>query len=602
MMYNECSDIIENYPYDNMIFWVGAGIDADYPTSLPLGAGLTTHFLNLACGEEIGSKIMDFWSEREEKLKTVDNNIEINKFPRLETVLEAIRQFENSLNGENTPHIISGLQSFRDAPQNNIHYILAYLISKGANVVTTNYDNCIAKAYNELCGSSKMIQIGKDGIYIDQCNNDKCGKIYHLHGVSDDINNIGATLSVVKNPIGKMFDIKMTEWVRNGKLFIFLGYGGVDSLDITPYLESKKSVSKSVALYVRHASKNNCNFVKLMGTEEKLMSGFLNQFTVNYNTNDFMVDFFGINYNGLTNKMQKYNWKENFSKYIVKYTEKHQKMCSWSVIDYLDCTPKYILGTGWKDIQNKNLDNTLDIWYIGNYGFRNCLRDGDSDSAYKFSDLLAKSDLLRSDVMASKSAAFSFLFAWLDINKYLKQANIKIRNKEIIDWKISTPINRAIYFVLCFIALSPMNVKICMRFVESKSRRILYTVEKMLESGSSYFLDIRQMYVGYINSSFLELLFNQNYDKAINYIYKARYNYSEISNISGIINSFLFEIVYYEFLYFNNVNQIYKTNIKKTIDKVRQIIKIEGYENKYNSFIYIIEKLDNKINNNKGIL
>ena len=78
-----------------------------------------------------------------------------------------------------------------------------------------------------------------------------------------------------------MFDIKMTEWVRNGKLFIFLGYGGVDSLDITPYLESKKSVSKSVALYVRHASKNNCNFVKLMGTEVKLMGGFLNQFTVN---------------------------------------------------------------------------------------------------------------------------------------------------------------------------------------------------------------------------------------------------------------------------------------------------------------------------------
>lgn len=124
----------------------------------------------------------------------------------------------------------------------------------------------------------------------------------------------------------------------------------------------------------------------------------------------------------------------------------------------------------------------------------------------------------------------------------------------------------------------------------------------MLESGSLFFLDTRQMYVGYINCAFLELFFNQNYDKAKNYIYKARYNYSEINNISGIINSFLFKIVYYEFLYFNNANQIYKTKIKENIDKVRQIIKIEGYENKYNSFIYITEGLANKINHNKDIL
>lgn len=595
MIFEEYINMLKNYPINKIVFWVGAGIDADFPTSLPLGFDLTSYFLNMACGDKIGTKILKFWENREKNLKNIDCSISINWIPRLETVLEAIRQFENSLIGDNSPNIIKGLESFGDAPPNNIHYILADLLNKGANIVTTNYDNCIPKAYYSLY-NSKMKLVGNDGIYVYECGNEQAGKIYHLHGVSNDIKNIGATLSVVKNPVGKFFDSKMTEWLKNGNLFIFLGYGGVDSLDITPYLQSKKTLSKSIGLYVRHSNEiNNKNFVKPTENEKKLMNCFVEKYVINTNTNNFMVNIFNKNYGDWIAKVN-YNWKEKFNKYCIAYTEQYMNLCSWAVVDYLDCCPNNILGKDWILKCNGNMKNKVDLWYFVNFGFRNCIRDGDKENAYKFTDLLPKSNLLRSDIMASKAKVISPFISWIYVDIILKQAEKKIKGKEVIDWKISTPINRAVYFIVGFITTSPFNIEVSKFFVRKKSKKILLVVEKMIQLGSLYFLDIRQLYVAYLNLAVLEVIFNKDYKKSKAYIYEARYNYGEISCVAGVINSFIFEMVYLEFLYLDNPEEKIKKEILVKNDKIQKIIEIEKYENKYNWILDTIRKFDKKVN------
>lgn len=127
-----------------LVLWLGAGIDNDNPTCLPLGNDLTYYMLKKSSPQHILRQITSV-SKDDEK----DIIKDIYGCPRLESVMECFSAVENVLikKVSDKPHpLLQGLSVFGDRKLNLNHFLIAELLKKGANVVTTNYDYCIPNA------------------------------------------------------------------------------------------------------------------------------------------------------------------------------------------------------------------------------------------------------------------------------------------------------------------------------------------------------------------------------------------------------------------------------------------------------------------------
>lgn len=591
MLCEEIICMIKKYPINKLVFWVGAGIDRDSPTELPLGYELTDEILERTCGKELSGRIIQEWKNSRNRInKIMNENIHIDEYPRLETVLEAVRIFEDNLSVDN--NIMNGLKSFASALPNSNHYILAELLHQGANIVTTNYDSCVPMAYNKLFqqNGDKLLLCSEDNVWIYKSKEKNVGAIYHLHGIAQCIKNIGATLSVVKNPIARIFDQRMTKWLKEGYCFIFLGYGGVDTLDITPYLKTKNESKNSLGIYVRHSESKNlveCANVR----EESLLQCFTKQYVLSYNTKVFLQ-----NYSTKKFKVEENtgNWKEKFSASSIGYTDELQRICALGIIHFLNLEPCKILGNKWiseySNISNSGVNN----WYIGNYGFRNALRCGQTKKINYFIELMGKSELLKSDINATKN----YFESYISDRKYWKKAKLNVyeafNNKEVIDWDISTPLDRQIQFILYIFVVCPLKGKCVMKIWKRKGLELIEIMQRLIAAGPIYLLEINQLNVAYIDLAILEMIFNQNYVKALDNINKARYNYIEISSISGIINTYFYEIICYEIMYLHNKNKEYKELVKILYKKVILILKNERYYSKYKKLLKLVKSLGKK--------
>lgn len=236
-MMDELLQKISMYNIDKLVFWTGAGIDYDRPTCLPLGNELTETLLTHACGIKYAKKIFEEWTNSRNIFnKVTSENICLAEIPRLETVLEGLRIFETD-ELQNKYSVIRGLESFKEAPPNYLHYLLAALLHLGANIVTTNYDICIQKAYQDLYSHDgyELYMIQTEGIYTFKSNFKGSGQLYYIHGIATDIERIGATLKTVKIPLQEQFVEQLKQWIDEDHCFIFLGYGGGDYLDVNPF-------------------------------------------------------------------------------------------------------------------------------------------------------------------------------------------------------------------------------------------------------------------------------------------------------------------------------------------------------------------------------
>lgn len=591
-----CEEIIyriRKYPIHKLVFWLGAGIDRDSPTELPLGYELTDDILKRTCGKKLSGQILQEWKNSRNRINEImDENIHIDEYPRLETILEAVRIFEDNLSVNNT--VINGLKSFADAPPNSNHYILAEMLHQGANIVTTNYDRCIPVAYNELFqhDGDKLLLCNDDNIWIYKSEKENVGAIYHLHGIAQCIDNIGATLSVIKNPVAKTFDQRMTEWLKGGYCFVFLGYGGVDTLDITPYLKNKNESRNSLGIYVRHS--NAKKIVECASVKEKdLLQCFTKRYVLSYNTNAFLRNYSAKEFE--VTKIAVNNWKEKFSASSIEYTAELQRICALGIIHSLNLEPCTILGKQWIDEYSRLSNDGVSNWYIGNYGFRNALRCGNKKEIYHFTELMEKGELLQSDIHVTKN----FLMSYISDRKYWKKTKLNfyevLRNKDVIDWNISTPLNRETQFILYVFVLWPFNENYILKIWRRKGLELIKIIQKLISAGPVYLLEINQLNVAYIDLAILEMVFNQNYVKAWDNINKARYNYMEISSISGIINTFFYEIIYYEIKLLRNKNEKYREYVEILYKKTMLILKSEQYYSEYIKLLKLVESLGKKV-------
>lgn len=253
------------------------------------------------------------------------------------------------------------------------------------------------------------------------------------------------------------------------------------------------------------------------------------------------------------------------------------------------------MGKQWIDEYSRLSNDGVSNWYIGNYGFRNALRCGNKKEIYHFTELMEKGELLQSDIHVTKN----FLMSYISDRKYWKKTKLNfyevLRNKDVIDWNISTPLNRETQFILYVFVLWPFNENYILKIWRRKGLELIKIIQKLISAGPVYLLEINQLNVAYIDLAILEMVFNQNYVKAWDNINKARYNYMEISSISGIINTFFYEIIYYEIKLLRNKNEKYREYVEILYKKTMLILKSEQYYSEYIKLLKLVESLGKKV-------
>ena len=205
---NQLFSLIEEVNPEDMIFWTGAGISMQYPTSLPGGAHLTQLCMDSFMPQGTFSLVKGLFSLGRFK----DSYGNSKNLPRLELIIEDIVG-------------VLGFQafeylSFMNIPEqylNSYHLFFAKHISEGGTHFTMNLDN----------GIEATIPNTTD-------------RLLNLHGTISDKSSYEDLGLVLKN-ITAGFDDARAQSILNvligSKILCFIGYGGVDSFDVTPFFD-----------------------------------------------------------------------------------------------------------------------------------------------------------------------------------------------------------------------------------------------------------------------------------------------------------------------------------------------------------------------------
>lgn len=247
-------EIITKHDIAKCVFWVGAGISYAAPTNLPLGWDLTKFALTETCGENAQQKIFSIWDQANKIAKTSSPFCNpLGSIPRLETILGEIDDVKNMLKSSGFD-FLKGFSVFADAPFNMNHLLLANLMSKGATIITTNFDTAIEGAYHSLNNKNHLSHQIRHDIDVLTDKNNFSGSIWHIHGLATNTALLGATVSKVKEGLPKSFQKYLDGMLLNETLIIFVGYSASDSFDVNPYFNNKPASTKSKAIFIQHGA------------------------------------------------------------------------------------------------------------------------------------------------------------------------------------------------------------------------------------------------------------------------------------------------------------------------------------------------------------
>lgn len=253
---------IKKDEYEKVIFWVGSGVSYEKPTCFPLGNSLT----ELALEDGLGEDYELFIDNYKKVARILD--LPLKECPRLETIFQIYKDIDENFN----TNYLSKLKIFGEAEPNINHYLLANAINNGCFVFTSNFDNCIEKAYKNLFDK----ELTKENIH-------------HFHGTFDNIDSIGISIDNIYK-IDSETEKVLIEILNKQYLHIFMGYSLSDDLDINNYLSNNKS--KSDAIFINHSNQNETKYLD-QDKKKILENCFKNVEEKSMNTTDFLIENFG---------------------------------------------------------------------------------------------------------------------------------------------------------------------------------------------------------------------------------------------------------------------------------------------------------------------
>jgi hypothetical protein len=250
----ELEALAETFTLSRLIIWAGAGISLDAPTRLPLGFGLTEFALDETCGAAISARLFEVWKRANSICSEPDRPEPFSWRPRLETVLGGLGELERDA-ADTSLAFLPAFSSFAGAPPNAVHFAIAALVLRGAAVFTPNFDFCLQQAVCSLTGRDDPFDVEESGSirrYVLKGRR-PAGEIVHFHGVADNPEYLGATLTRIKQGLPEPFAV-LEERLEAGSLLMMVGYSASDSFDVNPYFmrQPPGAWPGSVLVYVRH--------------------------------------------------------------------------------------------------------------------------------------------------------------------------------------------------------------------------------------------------------------------------------------------------------------------------------------------------------------
>lgn len=188
------------------LFWTGAGISMDAPSSLPSGYDLTKAVVEAFLLPHAWETLTSFLT----KASYSDPMGRRKSFPRLEAVLGSIV----SVLGSN---FLTRFASLNPDPNQN-HLFFARHIALGGTHITMNLDEGIENAFAGLYGNSFL------------------PSLLHLHGKFSDLPaELGLTFEHLSRGVADDLAQRTIRALRNAGAIIFIGYSGSDYFDIDPF-------------------------------------------------------------------------------------------------------------------------------------------------------------------------------------------------------------------------------------------------------------------------------------------------------------------------------------------------------------------------------
>ena len=375
---------------ENVIFWTGAGISMAAPTMLPSGIILT---------EESMKKFMlgDTYDSIK-KIFTSGNFKNAFGYQKMDPRLELIIQDAYGVLGFKTFDYFS----FMNIPHeylNRYHIFFASHILVGGTHFTMNFDDGIEKGMTKIDENlNPQIHVIDDPDLFNQKKIDFARKLIKLHGSITKKESYYRKLGLILNNIASGFDKahskKILKIIKNSKILCFIGYGGVDSFDVTPFFKKwiiKTELNELVVLWIEYA--DNQKIVPIDVSETKnagpvILNAFkqagANVLSFKGNAESGLIPFLTKkwNLNPLNVGTEEYKWKKYFDNAFKSHPiHDHLKRLIAGqyasalgigklAVDFTDPIRKFNLDTRPNRADGINISHQNQCWFVYTNGLR----------------------------------------------------------------------------------------------------------------------------------------------------------------------------------------------------------------------------------------
>lgn len=232
-----------------VVFWTGAGISMDPPSSLPSGYLLTKEVVEAFCLPNTW-KIVTSLLRQTRIVDSIGNNKAI---PRLEAVLGNVV----SILGYRA---LSRFFSLSTPTPNFLHNFFAEHIAFGGNHITLNLDSGIQTALKNLHPGCSYSEFTPANMRSETNQNIVSPWIFHVHGkFGYECSDLGLTFENIAKGLADRVRHFLIKAILSAKTIIFAGYSGSDVFDVNPFfngLVSQHSFAGKKIVWIEHTSGN----------------------------------------------------------------------------------------------------------------------------------------------------------------------------------------------------------------------------------------------------------------------------------------------------------------------------------------------------------
>ena len=264
----------------DILFFTGAGISAPDPCSFPLGQELHRIFL-------LYYTDMSSWE--------IEGFLNQNPIPFERTVEIILNEF-GELYLQNIPfNLLTEIFIYRNnenwKEENDYHKYFRHHIQKGGKHITVNLDQFI-----ELRDQGRIKPLFAHN-EIDVENYENNGFLFKIHGdPNEPVKTQGFLHSVIKNGFSEKIQNFLDRQLNRIKTVIFVGYGGVDQFDITPYFQAKPNCffKTTTALWINYSDENFISIAEdVSASQQIILSKFSKGLSIKCSPEIILNNLFG---------------------------------------------------------------------------------------------------------------------------------------------------------------------------------------------------------------------------------------------------------------------------------------------------------------------